>query len=72
MPEINADQGDNTDHKFLSDINSIYTNDFNRRKRFVTKKPVGRLPDELLKFIANDSYSLLVKGKPGSGKTIFA
>jgi KaiC/GvpD/RAD55 family RecA-like ATPase len=72
MPEINADQGDTTDHKFLSDINPIYTNDFIKGKKFVTKKPVGRLPDELLKFIANDSYSLLVKGRPGSGKTIFA
>jgi KaiC/GvpD/RAD55 family RecA-like ATPase len=36
------------------------------------KRPVGNLPGELLKFIDNDSYSLLIKGKPGSGKTIFA
>ena len=39
-----------------------------RRKR----NTVGHLPRELLKFVKNDSYSLLIKGKPGTGKTTFA
>ena len=30
------------------------------------------MPTELLKFVNNDSYSLLVKGNPGTGKTTFA
>jgi len=36
------------------------------------KVPVGHLPKELVEFFKNDSYSLLIKGKPGSGKTTFA
>ncbi len=39
-----------------------------RRKR----NTMGHLPWELLKFVKNDSYSLLIKGKPGTGKTTFA
>ena len=39
-----------------------------RRKR----NTVGHFPWELLKFVKNDSYSLLIKGKPGTGKTTFA
>ena len=38
----------------------------------IKKNRVGHLPKELLKFVKNDSYSLLVKGKPGTGKTTFA
>ena len=30
------------------------------------------MPNGLLEFVNNDSYSLLVKGKPGTGKTTFA
>jgi KaiC/GvpD/RAD55 family RecA-like ATPase len=33
---------------------------------------MGHLPGELLKFVKNESYSLLIKGKPGTGKTTFA
>jgi len=33
---------------------------------------VGHFPWELLKFVKNDSYSLLIKGNPGTGKTTFA
>lgn len=36
------------------------------------KKNVGHLPSELLQFVKNESYSLLIKGKPGTGKTTFA
>ncbi|MDN5845713.1 MAG: AAA family ATPase [Candidatus Nitrosocosmicus sp.] len=53
------------------DINSINNTDVDgprRRKR----NTVGHLPWELLKFVKNDSYSLLIKGKPGTGKTTFA
>ncbi|MDQ4073965.1 MAG: hypothetical protein M3162_06635, partial [Thermoproteota archaeon] len=43
-----------------------------KRKRKIAKNPVGHLPKELLRFVENNSYSLLVKGKPGTGKTTFA
>ena len=33
---------------------------------------IGHLPPELLKFVNNDTYSLLIKGKPGTGKTTLA
>jgi KaiC/GvpD/RAD55 family RecA-like ATPase len=51
--------------------NSINNTDVDipgRRKR----NTVGHLPWELLKFVKNESYSLLIKGKPGTGKTTFA
>jgi KaiC/GvpD/RAD55 family RecA-like ATPase len=54
-----------------NDNNSINNTDVDgprRRKR----NTVGHLPWELLKFVKNDSYSLLIKGKPGTGKTTFA
>ncbi|MBA3285496.1 MAG: AAA family ATPase, partial [Nitrosopumilus sp.] len=40
----------------------------------ITKKnsAIGHLPPELLKFVNNDTYSLLIKGKPGTGKTTLA
>ena len=43
-----------------------------RRKCRLEKIGFGHLPNEILKFVKNDSYSLLVKGKPGTGKTTFA
>jgi KaiC/GvpD/RAD55 family RecA-like ATPase len=43
-----------------------------KTKRKTVKSSVGHLPIELLKFVQNNSYSLLVKGKPGTGKTTFA
>ncbi|MDR4491004.1 MAG: gas vesicle protein GvpD P-loop domain-containing protein [Candidatus Nitrosocosmicus sp.] len=43
-----------------------------RFKRFSKRKNVGHLPSELLQFVKNESYSLLIKGKPGTGKTTFA
>jgi len=36
------------------------------------RKNVGNLPSEILKFVKNESYSFLIKGKPGTGKTTFA
>ena len=41
-------------------------------KKISRRKRIGHLPSELLKFVKNESYSLLVKGKPGTGKTTFA
>src|SRR5919107_1692243 len=40
----------------------------------ITKKnsAIGHLPPELLKFVNNDTYSLLIKVKPGTGKTTLA
>jgi KaiC/GvpD/RAD55 family RecA-like ATPase len=53
------------------DINTINTTDVNRLRRR-KRNPVGHFPRELLKFVKNDSYSLLIKGNPGTGKTTFA
>src|ERR1044072_8252608 len=41
-------------------------------RRMSKRKNVGHLPSELLQFVKNESYSLLIKGKPGTGKTTFA
>ncbi len=61
----NSILGDNT-----SEINvDMGDNDSNT---IAKKVPVGHLPQELLEFFKNDSYSLLIKGKPGAGKTTFA
>lgn len=43
-----------------------------RFKRSSKRKNIGHLPSELLQFVKNESYSLLIKGKPGTGKTTFA
>src|ERR1051325_4620887 len=40
--------------------------------RLRRRNPVGHFPWELLSFVKNDSYSLLIKGNPGTGKTTFA
>lgn len=53
------------------DNNSINNTDVDRPRRR-KRNTMGHLPWELLKFVKNDSYSLLVKGKPGTGKTTFA
>lgn len=53
------------------DINTINTPDVNRLRRR-KRNPVGHFPWELLKFVKNESYSLLIKGNPGTGKTTFA
>ncbi len=47
---------------------------FQPNKMKITKKnsAIGHLPPELLKFVNNDTYSLLIKGKPGTGKTTLA
>ena len=53
------------------DDNSINSTDVDRPKRN-KRNTMGHLPSELLKFVKNESYSLLIKGKPGTGKTTFA
>jgi KaiC/GvpD/RAD55 family RecA-like ATPase len=42
------------------------------RKTTKKRKNLGHLPSEILNFVKNESYSLLIKGKPGTGKTTFA
>ncbi len=49
-----------------------YIGDNNNANTIAKNLPVGHLPRELLEFFKNDSYSLLIKGKPGAGKTTFA
>jgi KaiC/GvpD/RAD55 family RecA-like ATPase len=53
------------------DNNTINNTDVERPRRR-RRNPVGHFPWELLKFVKNDSYSLLIKGNPGTGKTTFA
>jgi KaiC/GvpD/RAD55 family RecA-like ATPase len=53
------------------DDNSINSTDVYIPKRN-KRNTMGHLPRELLKFVKNESYSLLIKGKPGTGKTTFA
>jgi KaiC/GvpD/RAD55 family RecA-like ATPase len=68
LPDKN--QNDNKNN-FTSDGTS--NNDhINKKKIMLKKNSVGHLPKELLKFANNDSYSLLIKGEPGTGKTTFA
>lgn len=46
-----------------------------RRKYTVSQtetRPAYRIPNELLQLLNRDSYSLLIKGSPGSGKTTLA
>jgi KaiC/GvpD/RAD55 family RecA-like ATPase len=61
------------DNKNNSTSNGTSNNDhINKKKIMLKKNSVGHLPKELLKFANNDSYSLLIKGEPGTGKTTFA
>lgn len=53
------------------DNNTINNTDVERPRRR-KRNPVGHFPWELLKFVKNESYSLLIKGNPGTGKTTFA
>jgi KaiC/GvpD/RAD55 family RecA-like ATPase len=68
-PISHEDSNNNSNSEF---DNPNYDNNFNKKKITIKKNTVGNLPHELLKFVKNDTYSLLVKGKPGSGKTTFA
>ena len=43
-----------------------------RMSGFARQKPAGRLPPELEEFLSRETYSLLIKGESGSGKTILA
>lgn len=54
----------------VANSNVNYRNkDKNKKNK---RRTMGNLPSELLKFVKNESYSLLIKGKPGTGKTTFA
>ena len=53
------------------DNNNINNTDVEKPRRR-KRNPVGHFPRELLKFVKNDSYSLLIKGNPGTGKTTLA
>ena len=74
MSDINSHSGQNPNDNYKPVFdNKIFTyNNFDKKKISMKKHAVGHLPDELVKFINNDSYSLLIKGKPGTGKTILA
>jgi KaiC/GvpD/RAD55 family RecA-like ATPase len=60
---------DTIDNPELDDSNG---NNVDKKQIDIKKKSIGHLPAELLKFVNNDSYSLLIKGNPGTGKTTFA
>ena len=51
--------------------NHTYTA-FDGSKKTTRRTNMGNLPSEILKFVNNESYSLLIKGRPGTGKTTFA
>jgi RecA-family ATPase len=44
--------------------NRLYENKANN-----SKNPIMQIPNELLQFVRRDTYSLLVKGDAGAGKT---
>jgi KaiC/GvpD/RAD55 family RecA-like ATPase len=65
----------------MSDSNSEPFNPESHNQTYIafdgSRKPtrrtnMGNLPSEILKFVKNESYSLLIKGRPGTGKTTFA
>lgn len=66
MSDSNSESFNNMTHpQSHNEVSSI-------RKYTIKRNNMGHLPSEILKFIKNESYSLLVKGKPGTGKTTFA
>lgn len=68
----NPTEDKNTNHNSEFDDKSYDNRDDNEKKITIKKNPMGHLPSELLRFVQSDSYSLLVKGTPGTGKTTFA
>ena len=74
MSDINfpSRQNPNDDYNLGVDSKIVNYNNFDKKKIYMKKHGFGHLPDDLLKFIHNDSYSLLIKGMPGTGKTILA
>ncbi|GKS60962.1 hypothetical protein YTPLAS21_04200 [Candidatus Nitrosocosmicus sp.] len=65
MSDSNSESFNQDDH------NQTYTA-INGPKKTTRNKSMGNLPSEILKFVKNESYSLLIKGRPGTGKTTFA
>src|SRR6476620_5967591 len=79
MYDLNAHPPEDTDtNDHISDVSggvpaTNHDDHPSKKKKMPIKKnSFGHLPNEILKFVKNDSYSLLVKGKPGTGKTTFA
>ena len=79
MYNLNAHPPEDTDtNDHTSDVSggvpaTNHDNHPSKKKKIPIKKnSFGHLPNEILRFVKNDSYSLLVKGKPGTGKTTFA
>ena len=68
----NSKEDPTTNHNSAFDDKSRDHHADNKKKINIKKNSAGHLPRELLKFAHNDSYSLLVKGKPGTGKTTLA
>ncbi len=66
MPDSNSEPNNNT-HPHQNVFSG--SDGFAKDKK---KKNVGNLPSEILKFVKNESYSFLIKGNPGTGKTTFA
>ena len=66
MPDSNSvsSNGTTTHHHTYDSVGSF--------RKTTRRNNMGHLPSELLKFVKNESYSLLIKGKPGTGKTTFA
>jgi KaiC/GvpD/RAD55 family RecA-like ATPase len=76
MYDLTPHSPDDTDtNGHTSGVSGDPTNHDNfpgKKKLPIKKNSFGHLPNEILKFVKNESYSLLVKGKPGAGKTTFA
>jgi KaiC/GvpD/RAD55 family RecA-like ATPase len=65
MSDSNSESFNNdTHHQTYKAVDGI--------RKTTKRKNIGHLPSEILKFVKNESYSLLIKGKPGTGKTTFA
>lgn len=63
---------DSNSESFNNDIHHQTYKAVDGLRKTTKRKNMGHLPSEILKFVKNESYSLLIKGKPGTGKTTFA
>lgn len=73
MQDSNSTPFDVSDNNnFISDPSS--NSEYIKKKKTLKSgfDIVGNLPNEVLNFMRTDSYSLLIKGKPGTGKTALA
>ncbi len=73
MHDTNTNLPGNPNNDNNSDSNdNVYRASLNKKKTIIKNGAIGHLPSELLEFVNNDTYSLLIKGKPGTGKTTLA